>query len=323
METGLAVEGIHSPVMLTRVIELLRPALDRRPQSVRWLVDCTLGIGGHAIAALEAFPQVRLIGIDRDQQAIELAGQRLADFSGRVSFAHGVYDQLDQILDAAGVGAVDGILMDLGLSSLQIDQRQRGFSYASDAPLDMRMDQSGGLSAADLVNSLGEAELARVLLKYGDERNARRIARAIVARRAESPLSTSAQLVAVITEATSPMLRGNGHPAKRSFQALRIAVNAELDALAAALPRALARLAGGGRLVVLSYHSGEDRLVKRAFARATADRVPPRAPAVPAELAATHTLLTRGAERPAAAEVLANPRAAAARLRAVERKEAD
>jgi 16S rRNA (cytosine1402-N4)-methyltransferase len=318
MKAGMAVDSIHVPVMPGRVIELLRPALESGPG---WFVDCTLGMGGHSRAVLEAFPDIRLIGIDRDPQAIELARQRLADFAQRVEFAHACYDQLDQVMDAIGVGAADGILLDLGLSSLQIDQTERGFSYVNDAPLDMRMDPTSGPSAADLLNTLTEAELARVLLQYGDERNARRIARAVVAKRVDGPLTTSAQLVEVITAAIPPMLRGNGHPAKRSFQALRIAVNAELDALAAVLPQTLARLNGGGRLVVLSYHSGEDRLVKRAFAKAAADRVPPRAPAVPAELAATHTLLTRGAERPTAEEVVANPRAASARLRAVERKE--
>jgi 16S rRNA (cytosine1402-N4)-methyltransferase len=307
-------KATHLPVMVDRVVELLAPALEHQP---KLLLDCTLGLGGHSLALLQAVPGLQVIGIDRDPQALALAEERLAPYSGQVEFAHAVFDQLDAVLDGR---RPDAILADLGLSSLQIDSAQRGFSYATQAPLDMRMDPSDETSAADLVNTLSEVELARTLLTYGDERNARRIARAIVAQRETAPLRTSAELVAVIDRATPAALRGNGHPAKRTFQALRIAVNHELEALAAALDKALNALAIGGRMAVLSYHSGEDRLVKRAFAAAAAHKVPPGVPQVPDALQATHRLLTKGAEKPASAEVAANPRSASARLRAIERE---
>jgi len=306
----------HVPVMLDRVVALLSPALAGGTPVV---VDATLGLGGHACALLDACPNASLIGIDRDPDALERAGARLAPYGSRVRLVQAVYDQLPAVLDEAGVSRVNAVLMDLGLSSLQIDDASRGFAYATDGPLDMRMSRDDGRSAADLVNTLGEDELARLLYSLGDEPDARRIARAIVANR---PMATSSQLVEVIAGAVPTGRRTRaGHPAKRTFQALRIAVNSELDALAAALPAALDALAPGGRMAVLAYHSGEDRLVKRAFAQATSDRVPPGVPQVPSAWRATHYPLTHGAERPRQDEVAANPRAASARLRAVARQE--
>jgi len=308
------VAAVHVPVMLHRVVELLSPALTGVPDPV--LVDATLGLGGHAAALLDACPAARLIGIDRDPDALALAAVRLAPFGERVRLVEAVFDELPEVLGTVRAAA---ILMDLGLSSLQIDDLDRGFAYASDAPLDMRMGGGGKKTAADLVNNMSADDLAGILWRYGDERNARRIAQAIVANR---PFARSGELVAVIAGAVPASKRPAGHPAKRTFQALRIAVNGELDALATTLPAALGALALGGRLAVISYHSGEDRLVKRAFARATSDLVPAGVPEVPEGFRATHVLLTRGAERPTPGETARNPRAASARLRAVVRKEA-
>lgn len=307
----------HVPVLAERIVELLLPALDRDPARY---VDGTLGLAGHAEAVLSACPRASLIGIDRDPEALELARARLAPFGERVQLFHATYHELPEVLAEAGVGDVQAICLDLGLSSLQIDRAERGFAYAVDAPLDMRMNPEQDLTAADIVNTWPARDLARILREYAEERFAARIADAIVRARADEPFTTSARLVEVIGAAI-PMAARNtgGHPAKRTFQALRIAVNAELDSLAAVLPAALDALAPGGRMAVLAYHSGEDRLVKRAFAAATSDHVPAGVPAVPAGYAAGFRLLTRGAERPDAEEVAANPRAASARLRAVER----
>lgn len=307
----------HVPVLLDRIVELLRPALDGEPARY---VDGTLGLAGHAEAVLTACPDASLIGIDRDTDALALAGARLAPFGDRVQLFHATYDELPDVLAEAGVRSVQAICLDLGLSSLQIDRTERGFAYSVDAPLDMRMNQDQGLTAADIVNTWSAADLARILREYAEERFASRIADAIVRARETGPFTSSARLVEVVSGAI-PMAARNtgGHPAKRTFQALRIAVNAELASLTAVLPAALDALAPGGRLAVLAYHSGEDRLVKRAFAAATSDRVPAGVPAVPAGYAAGFRLLTRGAERPTDREVAANPRAASARLRAVER----
>ncbi len=308
----------HVPVMRARIVELLAPAL-QAPGAV--YLDCTLGLAGHAAAVLDACPAARLVGIDRDPAALAVAGQNLARFGDRVHLYQAVYHELEEVLAEDETPAVDAICMDLGLSSLQIDSTDRGFAYATDAPLDMRMDAGQPLTAAALLATAGVAELTRMLRDFGDEKFAERIARRVVAEREQRPIETSAQLVEIITAAIPAAARHarSGHPAKRTFQALRIAVNGELDSLRAALPAALDALSPGGRLAVLAYHSGEDRLVKRAFADATADRVPPGLPAVPEALRARFALLTRGAERPDPAETEANPRATAARLRAVAR----
>lgn len=310
---------VHLPVMRDRIVALLAPAL-QQPGSV--YLDCTLGLGGHARAVLEACPQARLIGIDRDPAALDLAAENLADLAGRVEFYQAIYHELDEVLVEAGVPSVQAICMDLGLSSLQIDSSDRGFAYATDAPLDMRMDPGQAVTAATLVNDLDAVALARLLRTLGDERFADRIARRIVAAREIRPIRSSAELVRIIADAIPMAARNSGgHPAKRSFQALRIAVNDELTSLADALPVALHALSPGGRLAVLAYHSGEDRLVKRAFAEATADHVPPGVPVVPEALKARFHLLTRGAERPEESETTTNPRAASARLRAIARNQ--
>lgn len=310
----------HVPVMRARIVELLAPALQHKGAVY---VDCTLGLGGHAAAILAACPNARLVGIDRDPAALGVARGNLEQFGDRVRLYQAIYHELPEVLEEDATPSVDAICMDLGLSSLQIDTTERGFAYASDAPLDMRMDAEEGATAADLVNSAGVRELTRIFREYGEEKFADRIARRIVAARAEERIETSAQLVELITQGIPAAARHarSGHPAKRSFQALRIAVNGELESLAAALPAALDALAGGGRLAVLAYHSGEDRLVKRSFATATADRVPPGLPDVPVALRARFSLLTRGAERPTEAEIVENPRAASARLRAVVRNQ--
>ncbi|MEA5119142.1 MAG: 16S rRNA (cytosine(1402)-N(4))-methyltransferase RsmH [Propionicimonas sp.] len=313
------VEPSHVPVLRDRIVDLLAPSL-AQPGSV--YLDCTLGLGGHASVVLARCPNARLVGIDRDPAALAVAGRRLATFGNRVHLYQAVYHELAEVLAEDGTRSVQAICMDLGLSSLQIDDRERGFAYAVDAPLDMRMDSGQDLTAETLVNTAAPGELVRILREYGDEKFADRIVRRVVEARAKAPIRTSADLVALVDQAIPMAARTrSGHPAKRTFQALRIAVNAELTSLAAALPAALDALAPGGRLAVLAYHSGEDRLVKRAFAEASSDHVPPGLPAVPAALQARFALLTRGAERPTPSETAANPRAAAARLRAIEHKE--
>lgn len=311
----------HDPVLLGRIVELLSPALDADGAVY---VDGTLGLGGHARAILTACPRARLIGIDRDADALAVAAERLAGFAGRVTLVQAVYDELPEVLERLGVARIQAMLLDLGLSSLQIDRAERGFAYAVDAPLDMRMDARQPLTAAEVVNTYGVADLTRILRRYGEERFADRIARAIVAGRAEAPFVTSARLVQTLTSAIPAAARKTGgHPAKRTFQALRIEVNRELVALERVLPAAIGSLALGGRLAVLSYHSLEDRLVKEAFRAGASDRAPRGLPVVPDALAPQLALLTRGAERPTTEETDVNPRAAAARLRvAVRIKEA-
>jgi 16S rRNA (cytosine1402-N4)-methyltransferase len=308
-------ESVHVPVMVERVVSLLAPALERPTPIV---VDATLGLGGHSKALLERFADVRIVGIDRDEAALAEAGDRLHPFAERITLVHAVYDEIPDVLESLHISQVQGILMDLGVSSLQLDRPDRGFAYAFDAPLDMRMDAGQALTAAEVLNTYTADELTRVLRNYGEERFARRIANGVVRERAVRPFDTSQRLVAVIREAVpAPAQRKGGHPAKRTFQALRIEVNGELAALERALPRAVDALALHGRVVVLSYQSLEDRLVKRCFASYLVDDVPPDLP-VPGsgpELA----LLTRGAATPTDEEIQANPRAASARLRAAER----
>lgn len=317
--TGKDAAATHVPVLADRILELLGPAL-AEPGSI--YVDGTLGLGGHAEAVLSAFPNAVLIGIDRDPQALMLAGRRLEPFGNRVQLFHATYHELPEVLAEAGVKAVQAICLDLGLSSLQIDSVDRGFAYATDAPLDMRMNPEEELTAATILNTWSAGDLARILRIHGEERFAARIADAIVAARAGEPFTSSARLVSVIADAIPVAARHTGgHPAKRTFQALRIVVNGELDSLSGVLPAALAALAPGGRLAVLAYHSGEDRLVKRALAAAAKDRVPAGVPAVPAGYEAEFRLLTRGAERPSNDEIALNPRAASARLRAITRNQ--
>ena len=306
----------HVPVLLDRVVDLLAPALHDTGSVV---VDATIGLGGHAEALLRRCPQVRLIGLDRDPEALECARERLAPFGDRGVVVHAVYDELPAVLHELAIAHVQGVLFDLGVSSLQLDKPARGFAYSHDSPLDMRMDPTGGPTAADVLNTYAAADLARVLRDYGDERFARRIAAAVVRERQRTPLTTSAQLVELLRH-TIPAAsrRTGGHPAKRTFQALRIEVNAELAALERALPAAVDALEVGGRIVVLSYHSLEDRLVKRTLTARATSAAPPDLPELP-EHRPQLRLLTRGSESPMPAEIDANPRAASARLRAAER----
>jgi 16S rRNA (cytosine1402-N4)-methyltransferase len=307
----------HVPVLLGRVLELLAPAL-AAPGAV--VVDATLGMGGHAEAILVAHPQARLIGIDRDTDALALATARLAPFETRITLVHAVYDQLPVVLAELGLSAVDGILFDLGVSSLQLDETERGFSYAHDAPLDMRMDRTTGKTAADVVNTYSAADIARVLRVYGEERFASRIANAIVQERSRQPLVSASRLADLVRDSIpAATRRTGGHPAKRTFQALRIEVNAELAALELAVPAAVAAVRVGGRVVVLSYQSLEDRLVKQVFAAGAASTSPSELPVELPDHAPRLRLLTRGADQASAAEVAANPRAASVRLRAIER----
>ena len=313
---GVAAER-HVPVLRDRIVELLAPALSA-PGAV--YLDGTLGMAGHAEAVLQACPAARLVGIDRDTQALSLAAERLAPFADRTSFVHAVYDEVPQALADLGVERVDAALFDLGVSSLQLDEAERGFSYSQDAPLDMRMDQSAGMTAAEVLNTYDASELERVLRDYGEERFARKIAAAIVRARQAEPFTTSGPLVELLKKAVpAASQKSGGHPGKRTFQALRIEVNAELAVWARALPRAVDALAVGGRLAVLSYHSLEDRITKRVLAEGSRSRAPEGLPVELPEHAAYLRLLTRGAEEASAAEQAANPRSASVRLRAAER----
>ncbi|MGI5118054.1 16S rRNA (cytosine(1402)-N(4))-methyltransferase RsmH [Marinactinospora thermotolerans] len=303
--------------MLERIVEVLSPALEgERPV----LVDGTLGLGGHSEALLRAHPRLRVVGVDRDPSALERSARRLAPFAERVDYVHAVYDEIPRALDDLGIAEVHGVLLDLGVSSPQLDEAERGFAYSYDAPLDMRMDPTRGLTAADVVNTYSAAELARVLRVYGEERFAARIAQAIVRERAGGPIDSTRRLADLVRGAIpAATRRTGGNPAKRTFQALRIEVNAELPILERALPAALSRLAVGGRIAVLSYHSLEDRITKRALAALATDTTPPDLPVPLPDRQPELRLLTRGAELPSQEENARNPRAASARLRAAER----
>jgi 16S rRNA (cytosine1402-N4)-methyltransferase len=311
---------LHVPVLRDRIVELLAPAL-QEPGAV--MVDATLGMGGHSESILQACPGARIVGIDRDQEALALAGDRLARFGDRFTPVHAVYDELPQILTDLGFSSrlsVRAVLLDLGVSSLQLDEQERGFAYRHDAPLDMRMDQDSGITAAQVLNTYDQAHLERILREYGEERFAKRVASAIVRERGRQPFTNSARLVELLRSAIpAASQKSGGHPAKRTFQALRIEVNGELESLKAALPAAVDALAVGGRIAVLSYHSLEDRLTKQTLSAGAHSGTPVGLPVELPELAPYLRLLTRGAEEPTPAEISINPRAASARLRAAER----
>ena len=307
----------HVPVLLYRGVALLTPALDRDGAV---LVDATLGLGGHTEAVLSRLALARVVGIDRDPDALAMAGERLAPFGARFTGVHAVYDEIPDVLADLGLASVDAVLFDLGVSSMQLDVRERGFAYAEDAPLDMRMDGSTGRTAADVLNTYDAAALTRVLREYGEERFARKIAAAVVRERAKEPFTRSGRLVELLySEIPAPARRTGGHPAKRTFQALRMEVNDELAVLRRAIPAAIEAIGVGGRVVVESYHSLEDRLVKQAFVAATRLDVPEDLPFVPAGHEPALRLVTRGAEKAGPEEISQNPRAASVRLRAVER----
>ncbi|MFE1645350.1 16S rRNA (cytosine(1402)-N(4))-methyltransferase RsmH [Microbacterium sp. P01] len=312
----MSLRDIHTPVLLDRCVELLAPALERDGAV---LVDATLGMGGHSEAFLERFPGMRLIGLDRDHDALRIAGERLQPFGDRVTLVHTVYDGIGEAITRSGLRSVDGILFDLGVSSLQLDVADRGFAYAQDAPLDMRMDQSGGTTAADIVATYGEGDLRRIFERYGEEKLAGRYARAIISARGAGRIERSGELVDILQAATPAALKQAGHPAKRVFQALRIEVNGELSVLERAIPSALERLRVGGRIVVMSYQSLEDRLVKRVLADASTSTAPAGLPVELPEHAPQFRLLVKGAEQASADEIARNPRATPVRLRAAER----
>jgi 16S rRNA (cytosine1402-N4)-methyltransferase len=280
-------------------------------------------MGGHSEYVLEHCPNAGLVGIDRDRDALTLAGERLARFGERFTPVHAVYDELPLVLSDLGLSSVSAVLLDLGVSSLQLDEEARGFAYRHDAPLDMRMDQTGGMTAADVLNTYDHADIERILRGYGEERFAKRVASAIVRERAREPFTTSARLVELLRSTIpSASQKSGGHPGKRTFQALRIEVNAELKALESVLPAAVDALAVGGRIAILSYHSLEDRLSKRVLTAGSRSSTPVGLPVELPEHAAYLRLLTRGAEEPSADEISVNPRAASARLRAAERTRA-
>lgn len=311
----------HVPVLLDRCVELLAPALhpadDGAPPV---LVDATLGLGGHTEAFLDRVPDLVVVGLDRDPQALALAAERLSRFGDRFVPVHTVYDRIEEVVAEEVGRPVQGVLMDLGVSSLQLDEVDRGFSYAHDAPLDMRMDASAGVTAAEVLNTFPEAEIARVLREYGEERWAVRIAQRVVRRREQEPLRRTGELVDLVRGAIPAAARATGgNPAKRTFQALRIEVNGELAALERALPAAVESLAVGGRIAVMAYQSLEDRMVKRALAAGASVTAPAGVPVVRDEDQPYLRLLTRGAERASEAEQERNPRSTPVRLRAAER----
>lgn len=302
--------GRHTPVLYQQVLTALKPRAAGR------YIDGTLGAGGHAVGVLEASrPNGELLGLDRDPAALKIAARRLAEFATRCHLRHASFVDLQEEAARLGWGAVDGILLDLGLSSLQLARPERGFSFQHDGPLDMRFDPGQALSADEIVNGWDEAELAEVIRSFGEEPQARRVARWIVAAR---PIRSTRRLAEVV--GVGRTRRSAVHPATRVFQALRIAVNGELETLESALPRAVASLAPGGRLAVISFHSLEDRIVKRFVQRESRDCVcPPRQPVCTCGHRATVAIVTRRPIRPEADEVNRNPRARSARLRVVER----
>jgi 16S rRNA (cytosine1402-N4)-methyltransferase len=307
----------HVPVLKQRCLDLLAPAISSQGAV---LVDATLGLGGHTQAALETFPNLRVIGLDRDLAALDHSRIRLAQFADRIDLVHAVYDRLPEVLAQLQIPAVQGILFDLGVSSMQLDNDERGFAYSRTSPLDMRMNTSEGQTAADVVNTYSHGELARILNHYGEERFASRIASAIIKEREIEPFTTSDRLVAVVRDAIpAATRRTGGNPAKRTFQALRIEVNNELDVLARAMPAAIQSLDVHGRLVVMSYQSLEDRIVKSALREVTESKTPLDLPFVPVGDKPKFELLTRGSELASEIEIAENSRATSVRLRAVER----
>ncbi len=304
--------------MLERTIELLAPALSK-PGAI--MLDATLGMAGHSLELLRRFPELLLIGIDRDQDALAVARERLNEFESRVRLVRGTFDEIPRILEEAGIEFVSGVLFDFGVSSLQLDSRERGFSYSRSAALDMRMDQDSALTAERILAEYEEAELRRIFREYGEEKFAARLAARIVSQRQTEPISNSTELVALIERSIPASKRRSGHPAKRIFQALRIEVNGELDQIERALPAAIAAIGLGGRIVVLSYQSLEDRIVKRTFAIGASSSSPADLPVELPGHGPVLRILTRGAELADEVEKSANPRSSSVRLRAVERIE--
>jgi len=308
---------MHISVALDKCIDLLTPAINNSTSPV--FVDATLGLGGHSFEMLNRFPNLTLIGIDRDTQAIAKASARLSQFGNRVHIAHSVFDRFNEVVKSFGFEKIDAALFDLGVSSMQLDQAERGFSYSQDAPLDMRMDQSQGITAEEIVNTWSHGDLARILRVYGEEKFAPRIADFIIREREISPITSTATLSALVKSAIpAAARRTGGNPSKRTFQALRIAVNNELEVIENALPQALDLLNVGGRLVVLSFQSLEDRIVKEAFAQVTQSTSPRDLPIELPGHQAKFKLIAKG-ESASDTEIALNNRAQSVRIRAVER----
>ena len=312
----------HIPVALDRCIDLLTPAIEfsLKNHSSTYVIDATLGLGGHARALLAKFPTLIVIGIDRDEQAIAIARESVAPFERRLLISHTTYDEIETVLDDHGVTKVAGILFDLGVSSMQLDDGERGFAYSFDAPLDMRMDQSTGLTAFDVLQTYDHSALVRILRIYGEEKFAPRIADFIIDSRMAGKLNTTKDLADLVKNAIpAAARRTGGNPAKRTFQALRIEVNQELSILERAIPAALAALEVHGRLVVMAYQSLEDKIVKTALTKVTESKTPRGLPMDLPDSAAKYSFVMRGSESASDSEVLINPRAQSMRLRAVER----
>lgn len=308
---------MHISVALDKCIDLLTPAINNSTSPV--FVDATLGLGGHSFEMLNRFPNLTLIGIDRDTQAIAKASARLSQFGNRVHIAHSVFDRFNQVVKSFGFEKIDAALFDLGVSSMQLDEAERGFSYSQDAPLDMRMDQTQGITAEEIVNTWSHGDLARILRVYGEEKFAPRIADFIIREREISPITTTGTLSALVKSAIpAAARRTGGNPSKRTFQALRIAVNNELEVIESALPQALDLLNVGGRLVVLSFQSLEDRIVKEAFSQVTQSTSPRDLPIELPGHEAKFKLIAKG-EPASDAEIALNNRAQSVRIRAVER----
>ena len=309
---------VHKSVLRERCVALLTPSIEKSASPI--VVDATLGMGGHSEALLERFPKLRIVGLDRDKDAIAIATHRLERWANRIDVVHAVYDQIPEILSELGIEGVDGILFDLGVSSLQLDEVERGFSYAHTAPLDMRMDSSAGMTAADLLENYEKAQLIRILKVYGEERFAARIAENIIKARANGELKTTTDLAELVKASIpAPARRIGGNPAKRTFQAIRIEVNQELEILQRALPKALDSIKVGGQVVVMSFQSLEDKIVKEAFQEASESKSPRELPVEIEELKAKFELVFRGSEKASAEEIEENSRAQSVRLRAIER----
>ena len=314
----MSAELKHVPVALDRCIELLAPAFANKSKPI--VVDCTLGLGGHASAMLERFTNLHLIGIDRDLSALAISTKVLAPYKDRINLVHATYDQIEQVISDQGISSVDGILFDLGVSSMQLDQADRGFSYSQVAPLDMRMDQSSTLTAEVILNTYSHGQLAKILQKYGEEKFASKIAENIIKARTTGSLKSTKDLADLVKDSIpAPARRTGGNPAKRTFQALRIEVNQELAVLERAIPAALKVLNVGGRLVVMSYQSLEDRIVKSYFAEATQGTTPLGLPVDLPNSSAKFKLLLNGSEAADLTEQEVNPRSQSMRLRAIER----
>ena len=308
----------HAPVALERCIALLAPAIEGVPHPV--VIDATLGMGGHTKALLLRFPNLKIIGFDRDKSAIEVATQTLHEVIDRVVIVHAVYDEISQVLERLDISSVDGILFDLGVSSMQLDTAERGFAYSQEAPLDMRMDQSTGMSAHDVLMSYSFKDLTRVIRNYGEEKFASKIADNIIKAREAGTLKSTKDLAEIVKASIpAPARRTGGNPAKRTFQALRIEVNQELEVLKRAMPQALSAIRVGGRVVVMAYQSLEDKIVKSAFADVTKSGTPLGLPMDLPNSAAKYSLVIRGSEAASDEEIVINPRAQSMRLRAIER----